>query len=232
MNLDLINKIVNNAKNNELIQNFIKELQNYLENNMLKVNNANIEKEDIALINPTHNGNKIISMYRDKMLIERSNILNQYAKKTADKGKMYYIYSKNSKMLDTYNLCICEESKSHTIIEESINNLPKGAEIGSVLREAENHYNIDEEATKEIAKEIYNMKSELLREQTEFLNSKRIEGHIYEVSENDGDRVWLFDITNSSNEGIEEIDFPKELLQSSKEGDLFAYINGKYTKSF
>lgn len=226
MNLDLINNIVNDVKNNKLVQNFIKELQNYLENNSY----MNIEKEYIPLVNPTHKGNKIIVKYRDKMLTQRGDILNNYAKQTLDKGQMYYIYSKNSKMTDGYNLCICEEGKSHTIIETSKDKLPNGSRIGSVLRKSGDSYILDEESTKEITEEIYNMKDELLKEQTKFLQSKRIEGHIYEMSENAGDRAWLFDITNGSKEGVEEIEFPKEFLKDSKEGDLFIYKDGQYEK--
>ena len=175
-----------------------------------------------------YNENKITTKYRDKMLIERSNILNNYAKEALDKGEMYYIYNKNSKMENGYNLCICEEGKSHTVIEESIENLPNEATIGSVLRKIGNSYILDEEATNKINEEINDMKDRLLDEQTEFLKSKRVEGHVYEMSENDGDRAWLFDITIDSNEAVEEINFPIELLDNSKEGDLFIYKNGEY----
>lgn len=47
------------------------------------------------------------------------------------------------------------------------------------------------------------------------------------------DRAWLYDITNENSHGmeeIEEINFPKELLQDATEGDLFIYENGKYQK--
>ena len=233
MNLDLVNNIVNDVKNNKIVQNFIKELQNYLENNISKNNYINAEKEDIPLVNPTHNGNKIIAKYRDKMYIERSHILNNYAKQTLEKGQMYYIYDKNSKMLDGYNICICEEGKSHDIIEVDKNELPNGAKIGSVLRKRGNKFDLDEEATNEISQEIYSMKEKLLKEQTEFLKSKRIEGHIYEMSENSGDRVWLYDITNKNQqgiEGVEEIDFPPELLNDGKEGNLYIFKDGEYQK--
>lgn len=216
MKLDLNNDIVNNTK---FVQNFIKELQDYLE-----------RKVDIPLINPTHNGNKIITEFRDKMYIQRRKILNDYAKQTIDKGTMYYIYDKNSKLEDGYNLCICEEEKSHIIIEANSNILPNDTKIGSVLRKFEDNYILDNEATKDVSEKIEKMKYELLEKQTEFLNSKRIEGHIYEVSENGGDRVWLFDITNNSDEALEEIGFPKELLQNAKVGDLFIYRNGEYKK--
>jgi len=230
LNLDLINNIFNDVKNNKFVQDFIKELQNYLENSISKSNYANTRKEDISLLNPIYNENKIIAKYRDKMYIERSNILNNYAKQTSDKGEMYYIYSKNSRLEDGYNLCICEEGKSHVVIEESKSKLPSGAEIGSVLRKADEGYVLDNEATKDIEEEICKMMDTLLDEQTEFLESNRLEGHIYEMSENGGDRAWLFDITNNSNEGVEEIDFPEELLKNTKEGDKFIYKNGEYVK--
>ena len=211
MNLNLGNNIIKDVKNNQFVQDFIKELQKYMENSITKNNIINVEREEIPLVNPTHNGNKIIAKYRDKMLTERSHILNNYAKQTLDKGKMYYIYDNNSKMSDGYNLCICEEGNSHTVIEKSKEDLPAGAKIGSVLREQGDSYILDKEATEEISQEIYNMKDKILKEQTKFLESKRIEGHIYEMGENDGDRAWLYDVTNGNSngiEGVEEINFP------------------------
>lgn len=220
MNLGLVHKIINDINSNKYAQNFIQELQKYLENNT--------KREELALLNPTHNGNKIITKYRDKMLLERADILNNYASKTIDEGEMYYIYSKNSKMEDGYNICNCEKEKSHIVIEVDKEVLPSEAKIGSVLRKNGDTFIIDEKASTEIDEQINNMKTKILEEQAKYLASKRIEGHIYEMSENDGNSAWLFDITTDSNEGVEEIDFPLELLQRSKEGDLFIYENGEY----
>lgn len=227
MKLDLNNNMFNNHKNNEKTRSFIKELQEYLGINKIK---ENLKKEHIQLDNPIQNEKKITVKYRDKMLIERSNILINYSNKTSNKGEMYYIYSNNSKMEDCYNLCACEEKKSHIIIEANKQDLPYGASIGSILRKNGDKYILDEDATLEIAQEIDNMESKLLEEQDEFLKSKRIEEHIYELSEKDEDRVWLFDITSGENEAVEEIYFPIELLSDSKEGDLFMYKNGEYKK--
>ncbi|MBR3132573.1 MAG: DUF3006 domain-containing protein [Clostridia bacterium] len=218
MSLDLINALVNDVKKNRIFSGFIKELRNHL------------EKEDLKLIGPTYNENKITVKYRDKMLIERGNILNNYAQKSLSDGELYYIYSKNSKMSDGYNLCNCEREKSSDIIEVNSGELPYGATIGSVLRKQGDSYILDQEATNEIAKEINNMKEKLLKEQSEFLEGNRIEGHVYELYENNGDRAWLFDITSGNSEGIEEIDFPEDLLTNGKEGDLFIYKNGEYQK--
>jgi len=181
-------------------------------------------------LNGEYNGKKIITKYRDEILIKRAKILNKYAYETSQKGEMYYIYSKNSQNEDKYNLCICEEGKSHIVIEASKEELPSNIQIGSVLRKTGDLYILDEESTIEVKKEITNIIDELIKEQAEFLDSKRIEDHIYEMSENSGDRACLFDITSGENEEIEEIDFPMELLNDSKEGDLFIYKNGQYQK--
>lgn len=222
MNLDLINNMLN-IQNNKFIKNFMLELQKYIE--------ANSKKEAMILPDSIDNETKIITEYRDKMLIERSHILNNYAKQTLNKGQMYYIYSKNSKLENGYNLCICEEEKSHVVIEASIDDLPYGAQIGSVLRNVNGSYVIDEDATKDITEKFSKMKEQLLEQQAIFLESARIEGHIYELSEKADDRVWLFDITNESTNALEEIEFPDELLSSSNEGDLFIYKNGEYYKN-
>lgn len=226
MNLDLFNDLVNDVKNSSEIQNLIKEVKKYLENNIIK----NDIKEEIPLVNPTYDSEKIITKFRDEMLIKRADILNNYAKNTQNKGEMYYIYSKNSESENRYNICICAEDKSHIVSEKSQEELPYGARIGSILRKNNDRFIIDEKATKTISEKLDSMKSQLLEEQNEFLESKRIEGHIYEMSENSGDRAWLFDLTIGSDEGVEEIDFPLELLNESKEGDLFVYKNGEYIK--
>lgn len=231
MNLSLLDNAINEAKNNKTVQSFIKELQNYLEKNNSKDNYKNIQEGDVQLESPEYKGNKIITKYRDQMYIERNNILNNYARETLDKGQMYYIYSKSIGAENCYNVCICEEGQSHTVIKLEQKDLPKGAEVGSVLRKSNETYQLDQEATEIISKKIDIMKDTLLQEQNEYLKSQRIEGHIYEMSEKEDDRAWLFDNTNTDSsiqEAIEEINFPKELLENAQEVDLFIYQNGEY----
>ena len=43
------------------------------------------------------------------------------------------------------------------------------------------------------------------------------------MSEKAEDRAWLFDITENKEEALEEIEFPKELLENAQEGDKFIY---------
>ena len=224
MELNLNNNIINNAKENAFIKHLIEELKNYLDKN--KMSNSILENKEENLL---ENGEeKMITTYRDKMNLERNEILNNYAKQTSNKGQMYYIYSKSSQKLDTYNMCICEEGKSHNVIEINKQDLPYGAEIGSVIRKKEEKYTLDYEATKKISDELSKLKNKILQEQEIYLSSQRKEGHVYEMSEKAEDRAWLFDITENKEEALEEIEFPKELLENAQDGDKFIYKEGKY----
>ncbi|MBQ2835952.1 MAG: hypothetical protein IJE68_03875 [Clostridia bacterium] len=219
MNLDLFNNLINNTKEDNVIQSFIKELGEFLENT---------KKAPVSIVQKIQDERKLTTEYRDKFNIERNKILNSYAKKTSDKGTMYYVYSKNSKKDDIYNLCICEEGKSHEINTVKENQLPKGAGVASVLREENGKYVLDKEATEEVLEQLTQIADQLLEEQTQQLNAYRIEGHSYEVVENLGDRVFLIDISANNCDCFEEIDFPEDLMEQATEGTIFKYIKGKY----
>ena len=229
MSLDLINEIFNNLKENKFVQNFIKELSNYLENNITnnpKINNKsqNLMSEDLTLYN-----NKIITKYRDKILLERNNILQNYAEKTKELGEMYYIYNNNISKVNSYDLCAC--NKNNEVLVKSIEELPQGATLGAVLRKQGKDFILDVEATKVIEEEINKMIQEKIEEQNKYLESRRINGHMYEVGEKYSGRIWLYDLNNTEGggiEGIEEIEFPTNLYEKAKEGDIFIYQNGEY----
>lgn len=236
MNLDIVNDIFNNLKENNFVQSFMKELSNYLENyivNNNKISNADFNFNDIHLGNLTLYGEKIIVRYRDKMLSQRAEILQKYSENTKERGEMYYIYDVNSNDSNYFNLCICKPEKSHEVITKQKEELPEGVTLGSVLRKQDVGFVLDHEGTKYVGRKINTMIKEKIEEQHEYLDSKRIEGHTYEVGEKYDGRIWLYDINNVTNggiEGIEEIDFPKELYQDAKEGDLFTYQNREYQK--
>lgn len=236
MNLDLINSLFNNLKENEFVQNFMKELSEHLENNI--GNNSNTassvgEWNNLLSNDLTIDNQKVISKYRDEMLTERNNILQKYAENIKETGEMYYIYNISENQKNSYNLSNCTTEKSNEVITKQIEELPEGVRLGSVLREQNGSFILDVEATKIVGEEINQMIQEKLKQQDEYLDSKRIEGHVYEVGEKYSGRIWLYDLNNNPNsgmEGIEEIEFPKDLYQTAKEGDLFIYKNGEYQK--
>ena len=236
MNLDLINNLFNNLKENEFVQNFMKELSEHLENNI--GNNSNTassvgEWNNLLSNDLTIDNQKVISKYRDEMLTERNNILQKYDENIKETGEMYYIYNISENKKNSYNLSNCTVEKSNEVITKQIEELPEGVRLGSVLREQNGSFILDVEATKIVGEEINQMIQEKLKQQDEYLDSKRIEGHVYEVGEKYSGRIWLYDLNNNPNsgvEGIEEIEFPKDLYQTAKEGDLFIYKNGEYQK--
>lgn len=211
------------------MQGFMKELSNYIENSVKELASKNnvidFTADDLTLF-----GTKITTKYKDKMLLERSSILQDYAQNSKEKGEMYYIYSANG---NKYNLSVCEKGQEHTVITKNSLELPSGSEVGSVLRKQGDVYTLDNDATNDIKTKINNMIKENIQEQSKYLESKRIEGHIYEVGEKYDNRIWLYDTTNIANggiEGVEEIDFPQELYNNANEGDKFIYSNGAYVK--
>ena len=123
MNLDFVNNLFNNLKENKLAKDFMNELSDYLENNEWN----NLLSDDLTI-----NDTKIISKYKDIMLKERAKILQDYAESTREAGEMYYIYNISQNERNSYN--IIKADKSHKVITISVEDLPDGANLGSVLR--------------------------------------------------------------------------------------------------
>ena len=220
LNIFNINLNIDN-KNREEVSKFIKELSDYLESD---------NGRQVSILDRVQNSEKITVLYRDKMNIERNKILNNYVKENQDKGDLYYIYNKVQDT-DNYLLSICEENKSNIVIELNEDELPKGISVDTVLRKENGKYIVDTRATFIIRKQIQEMVNKLLKEQEKYLQSNRLEGHIYEVGEVESDRVWLYDITKDAVNGIEafeEIEFPLELINKVTEGTKVIYRNGKY----
>lgn len=221
MNLDFLNNIGKSIKGSNIIENFVQELSKYLENNL---NNGS----EISIIEKAEQKMNITSNYRDKIKLEQNNILNSYAKETANQGNMYFIYSKSKQNQDMYNMYCCSEGRSNKVITIEKENLPKEAGIDSVLREKNGTYTLDKEGTNNIKEQLTNTINKLLEEQAKELDKLRIELNIYEVVEKSKDRVWLKNQTSNDGNIFEEIAFSKEYIKNIKEGNKFQYINGEY----
>lgn len=238
MSLHLTNDLLNNLKENKFVQNFIHELSNYLENLLKNSNSTNLStgnfqwnnllSDDLTLYNC-----KITTKFRDKMLLSRRNILEEYALNSLDKGEMFYIYDTHIEDRNSYLLTNCHPGKSHEVLTHQIEELPNGSVLGNVLRKQGNNFVLDVEVTQIVEKKINSMIKQQIEEQQKYLDSLRIDGHIYEVGEKSSGRLWLYDLNNTigeKTEGFEEINFPKYLYETAKEGDLFVYQNGEYHK--
>ncbi len=224
MNLDLFNDLFNKAKENNIIQNFIQELGNYLEKNTLE----NKPENETSLLEKMQEQNPITAEYRDKMSLERRTILETYASQTKDQGTMYYIYDKSG---NDYLVSICEEARSHEIIKIPENELPKGAGIDSVLREQDGNYVWDKEATKIITEKMTQKFQELLEEQNQKMQERRVEGHLYEFVEKAGNSIFLIDKNENTGKVFQELEFEPQIFENAKEGDTFQYLDGQYKKT-
>lgn len=229
MNLDLVNDLFNNLKENKLVQNFMKELSNYLEKN-LSNNNFSIGSNswiDLSNDDLTIFDTKITTKFRDEMLVERNNILQNYAKNINNADDIFYIYSINSNNKNSYNLYNC---RTNDIVTKSIDDLPNGSELGSILSYKSGSFILDNEATEMLRNEIVSMIKDKIIEQNDFLSNNRIEGHIYEVGEKSSGHVWLYDLNsvNGGSDGIEEVEFPAELYDRIDENDRVGFRDGEY----
>lgn len=221
MNLDLFKDLIKSTKENDIVQNFIKELGETLEN---KVNNN--ERNQVVMIEKMLNGRKLTTKYRDEINIQRHDIISNYSKRESGQEELYYVYSKSSD--NTYGIVTHKDGKSGPDMWIKENELPAGAGVDSVLREKSGKYVLDEVATEELQSEIAQMIDKLLAQQDKELKEQRVEGHFYEFVEKSGDTVLLIDTTKNDGNCFEEIDFPSDALNTATEGSTFQYINGEY----
>ena len=106
--------------------------------------------------------------------------------------------------------------------------MPENIGINSVFREKDGQYMLDNMATDSISKEIKEVVQQVLNEQAEKLSEYRKEGHLYVVTEEINDRRFLWNLTERPKHEIEEVDFPKELLDQATAGTVWMYENGDY----
>lgn len=216
MNLDLFNNLGKSIKESNIIQSFVKELGEFLENNL--------ERNDESLVQNILNGRTLTTKYRDKINVQRHEMINNYSKEHSK--EFYYVYSKRSD--NTYGVVRHKNGETGSNIGIKGSELPKGAGVDCVLRESNGRFVLDKSATEKIKQDLTEMINKLLAEQENRLKEQRVEGHIYEFVEKAGNTVLLNDVTKDTGECFEEIDFPKEFLKDVKQGDKFQYINGEY----
>ncbi len=214
MNLE----IFNNLKENKLVQNFIKELKKDLGKKISDEDEKGILKQI-----QSHRNTSIVSrnMMRNKM----SEILIKYSKETLNKGEMYFVTSKKN---DTYTIFKYENNKEN-VIKISENDLPNEVKVNSILRTKNGKYVLDKLDTEIVVNEIIQMANNVLEMQDKQLDDFRKEDNLYMVEEDRNDRIYLTNISDKSdNIVLEEVDFPKELLDKATEGTVFQYKNGEY----
>ncbi len=222
MKLDLVNDLFNNLKENKTVQNFIKELSNYLGNNVK--NNSNIENEEIPIIENILSKNNLTTGNKNAIRWNLNDVILKYAQKKLCSDAIYFVKNNEN---DMYTILKAKDGK----IEETKinkNDMPNQVKINDVLKLKDNIFVVDSIYTKELQEDIKNMAKEILSKQNKNLERNRREGHLYVVTEEIGDNRFLWDLTDAPKTEFEEVDIPKDLLSKATEGMVLKYINGKY----
>ena len=219
MNLDIFNDLIDKLKESNLVQNFIEELSNHLENSKEK------EKNNIMNINSIEEKYKLNSEYANKLKIERNKILEEQARNFNNDESLYYVSYKNS-FNNNYQIIEfnkINENKSFYITGEE---LPKNISVGKVMRKIDDKYEIDNDITKQIMKKVEDCAEVLANEQNEELKKYRQEGAIYQVVDHSSKGVFL---QNKDNNVIfEETNLSEELMDKISNDYILSYKNGEY----
>ncbi len=88
--------------------------------------------------------------------------------------------------------------------------------------------NIDIENTKQDSIDEDVIIEKMLNQKREIAKEYRKEGHLYFVTEDRENVIYLWDYTDKPDYEVEEFELPEETLKIAKEGTLLQYINGKY----
>lgn len=234
MNLNLINGIFNNLKENQFVQNFINELSNYLEGNLK--NNMDLKNKEIPIIENLIAKSNLTTVNENSIRLKENDVILKYAENKFSNDSMYFVrdskktyWSNNEEHYnnEVYSVLKAENNKIEEI-EISKKDMPRDIRVNDVFKIENGNYVIDNIATKELQEEIMNMVQEIIDKQNISLTEHRKEGHLYMVTEEIGNNRFLWDLTDAPEFEFEEVQLPKDLLEKATQGIVLKYINGGY----
>lgn len=232
MELEFINKLVNNLKQSEFVQDFINELSNFLENNKNSITKyskywkyQNFMEDNVASnigisrwSADVRYREEISKAVDDNILALSESEGALYRKKFKPKGP-----SDNK----TYNVDKFENGRiEHLTLGE--NKIPKGFDNQDII------FQYKDDGSVKVRMDLKKQAVKLASKNAEFLKMKenemssdyKREGHIYKAVENDG-YVFLKDLTEKRDYVFEDIDF----VVNCYEGEgKYQVVNGKYKK--
>lgn len=226
MNLDLVNDILKELKENDFVQDFINDLTSYLEN----------KNEEKPILEEILSKNNITTANENSIRWKMDDVILDYAKENFKDETMYFV-NDNKKIVwknnkkdynnDILSILKVENNKIEEIgLEKS--KLKEKLSINDVFKIENDEAIIDKIATKELKDRILEMANEIIEKQNNNLSNYKKEGHLYVVKEEIGNNRFLKDITEDKNTEFEEVDIPKEILDKAVEGSVLKYTNGKY----
>lgn len=233
MDLEFFNDIINNIKESDFVQNFLKELSNLIENN---VNSQASKYSDYWDYQKFMEDNVAASIGISKWSAdityhdELSKAIDDSILKLAEKeGALYRKQFKPNGSTDnqTYSVDKFEDGRiEHLILPKD--KVPSGFENEDIIFNYKSNGSPEvREDLKEEAIKIASDKMKYLKtqENKKALDYKK-EGHVYQAIENDG-YIFLKDLTEKRDYVIEDIDFVVDCY----EGDgKYKVIDGSYKK--
>ena len=233
MDLEFFNDIINNIKESDFVQNFLKELSNLIENN---VNSQASKYSDYWDYQKFMEDNVAASIGISKWSAdityhdELSKAIDDSILKLAEKeGALYRKQFKPNGSTDnqTYSVDKFEDGRiEHLIFPKD--KVPSGFENEDIIFNYKSNGSPEvREDLKEEAIKIASDKMKYLKtqENKKALDYKK-EGHVYQAIENDG-YIFLKDLTEKRDYVIEDID----LVVDCYEGDgKYQVIDGSYKK--
>ena len=220
MNLNFFNNL---EKNNNIEKNPFDKIQDFMED----LSKSLLEpSEDIDIVSKIISSHKVTLATENSIYLVREQAIKNYAAQTTNLGPLYYVYNK-VKDTDRYRILKIENG-TDSMLEVEKPSLPQNAKVNSAMRQDNNIFVSDKSATEFINNCIEEAASKLIQKQNEKINAYKKDGHIYLVTEDTNGKIFLYDTTSKPNFEIEEVNFPKDLLNLATEGKKFVYENGTY----
>lgn len=240
MNLDFFKELDNNLRNmgaKEIIDKFINELSNSIQNNSRGnlINETNkyskywdfqnfMEDNVSANIGISRWGADI--RYRDELSTIIDNSILELAKKEGTLYRKQFMASGPANN-PTYSIDKFENGKIEYLILPK-DKVPKGFENKDIIFQykADGSTKVRNDLKEEIIKLASENAKYLKEKENKLTEDYKKEGHIYQVGEDDG-YIFLKDLTEPREYLLEDIDFVVDCYQG--EGK-YQVINGKYKK--
>ena len=236
MDLEILGNLINNVKESDFVQNFMKELSKFLESNnsnMINENNKyskywdyqNFMEDNVAASIGISRWSADIK-YRDEL---SDAIDDSILKLSESEGTLYRKQFMANGQTDnpTYSIDKYENGKIEHLILTG-DKVPKGFENEDIVFQ----YKADGSTKvrtdlKEKAVKLASVSTEYLKtEENERTADYKREGHIYKAIEDDG-YIFLKDLTEPREYVLEDIDFVVDYYQG--EGK-YQVVNGEYKK--
>jgi len=236
LDLEIFNNLINNVKESDFVQNFIKELSKFLENNNSNMINdtnkyskywdyQNFMEDNVAANIGISRWSADIR-YRDEL----SDAIDESILKLSEsEGTLYRKQFMANGPTDnpTYSIDKYENGEIEHLILPS-DKVPRGFENEDII------FQYKEDGTVKIRNDLKQKAIELATKNVEYLKEKeneitsdyKREGHIYKAIENDG-YIFLKDLTEKRDYVLEDIDFVVDCYKGEGKYQVF---NGVYKK--